>query len=291
MPVPHSETYLKQATPPKTSSEMFVEITRVTPIWPKRVYIQWVVRNAPAATGFVFNIYRSASLTGPWEKLTDDLADAFYYIDEDLPGPQDRTKIGLVQLRMAVNYKVTCSYLGNPEVEAVRNIEGGVDHRRRGIVRKLTRDAYLSLRKGNGTEVAILKRKWYGDACPVCRTTTGQSSRAHCGTCNGTGIVKGYWNPMYSYARRTASPMDTATAPQGIVDSNRLMAVLPSFPEVAAEDVLVFLRDARRYIIERVKTTEIHAVTIHQECDVSELARTSREYKLEVDPYHVPGWF
>lgn len=291
MPVPQSETYGKQDSPPKTSSVIRLEITRISNLWPRKIFIQWTLRNPPAALGYTFNVYRSGGPEGPWEKLTDDLVDTFYFLDDKFPAPQDRTQVGHVQMRMSNYYKVTVRYLTGPETEATHSVDGAPDHRRAGIIRKLMRDAYLSLRKGNGTEVAILKRMWYGDPCPICRSSTGQTVRAHCATCNGTGIVKGYWNPVYTFARRTETPQDTHVASQGKVESNRLMAHLPYFPEVEVEDILVFLRDNRRYIIEQVSLTSIHAVTVHQECSISELSRTSREYSMKVDPWHDPEWY
>jgi hypothetical protein len=291
MPVPHSETYGKQATPPKTSSTLRLEINRISNLWPRKIFIQWTLRNPPAATGYTFNVYRSGGPEGPWEKLTDDLVDTFYYLDDDFPGPHDRSKVGHVQMRMSNYYRVTVKYGTDPEAEAVHFVDGAPDHRRAGMIRKLMRDAYLSLRKGNGTEVAILKRMWYGEPCTICRSSVGQTTRAHCSTCNGTGIIQGYWNPVYTYARRTETPQDTRVGPQGKVESNRLMVYMPYFPEVEVEDILVFLRDNRRYIIEQVSLTSVHAVTVHQECSVSELSRTSREYNMKVDPWHDPKWY
>jgi hypothetical protein len=223
--------------------------------------------------------------------LTDDLVDTFFFRDELYPAPQDRLQVGHVQMRMSNYYKVTVRYLTNPEIEVIREVDGAPDHRRAGVIRKLVRDAYVSLRKGNGTEVAVIKRKWYGEKCPVCRTSTGQVARAHCATCNGTGIVKGYWDPVYTFARRMESPQNTQVATAGKVESNRLLAILPHFPEVEAEDILVFIRDNRRYIIEQISQTSVHAVMVHQECNISELARTSREYNLKADPWHDPKWY
>jgi hypothetical protein len=291
MPVPQSETYGKQTSPPKTSSDLQLEVTRISNLWPRKIYIQWTLRNPPAATGYTFNVYRAGSPNGPWEKLTDDLTDTFYFLDDNFPAPQDRTAVGHVQMRMSNYYKVTVRYLTGPEVEAIHYVDGAPDHRRAGVIRKFMRDAYISLRKGNGTEVAILKRMWYGEPCSVCRTSTGQVARAHCAICNGTGIVKGYWNPVYTFARRMETPQNTQVTSAGKVESNRLLAIMPYFPEVEVEDILVFLRDNRRYIIEQVSLTSVHAVTVHQECSVSELARTSREYNMKVEPWHDPKWY
>lgn len=293
MPVPQSETYLKQGSPPKTSSSLKLEVTRVSCLWPRKIFIQWVLRNPPAATGFTFNVYRSANPTGPWEKMTNDLVDTFFYLDDNFLAPQDRTTVGLVQMRMSRYYKVTARYLTEPEIEIIRVVDGSPDHRRAGVIRKLIRDAYVSLRKGNGTEVAVLKRMWYGEPCPLCRSSAGQTVRAHCSTCSGTGIVKGFWEPVYTYARRTVAPVEARAATQGIIETHRITAIMPYFPEVESGDLLIFLRDQKRYQIEQVRTTEVHAVTVHQECDISELARSAGEYLLsaQVDPWHEPKWY
>ena len=291
MVAPHSPTYSKDVSVPKTSSDFYVEITRIGNLWPRRIYVQWTLRNPPAATGFTFNVYRSGAPEGPWEKLTDDLVDTFFFIDDDFPAPQDRSKVGHVQMRMSNYYKVTARYQTGPEIEALRFVDGDPDQRRQGILRKLWRDAYIALRKGNGTEVAVLKRMWYGEPCPICRSSTGQTVRAHCATCNGTGIVKGYWDPVYTFARRTETPQDTNVSSQGKIEANRMMVHLPYFPEVEVEDLLIFLRDNRRYIIEKVGVTSIQGVPVHQECSVSELARTSREYAMKVEPWHDPKWY
>lgn len=293
MPVPQSETYGKQTTPPKTTSALQLTITRIIALWPRKVFVQWILRNPVADTGYTFEVYRSGSPTGPWEQITPDvgIADTYFFVDDSFQSTQDRTQTGLMQLRLSQYYRVTVRYQAGPTIEAIESLGGTVDHRRAGIVRKLTRDAYIAMRKGNGTEVAVLKRRWYGDPCPLCRSTAGVTTRGHCSTCNGTGIIRGYWNPVYTFARRTASPLTMQTGVQGIVESNRLAAHLPAFPEVDVEDILVFLRDGRRYIIENVNTTEIHTVPLHQECNVSELARTSREYAIVVDPWHDPEWF
>ena len=79
MSVPHSETYGKQESPVKTTTVLKLEITRITSLWPRQTFVQWTLRNPPATTGYTFNVYRSGGPAGPWEKLTNDLVDVFYY--------------------------------------------------------------------------------------------------------------------------------------------------------------------------------------------------------------------
>lgn len=290
MAVPLSETYGKQKSPPKTTTSLRLEITRTVGIWPRKVYLQWIIRNPNQSTGYLFSIYRSGSSSGPWEIVAANLNDTYYFVDENFNAPNDRSNADLLSLRRTVYYKVVVVHPTDGTAEQIKNVEAGLDRRRAGIVRKLRRDAAVMLRKGSGTEVAILKRRWWGEPC-TCRSMTGVTTRAHHEPCNGTGIVYGYWNPVYGFATRSSEPVRIGTSEKGNEESHGISVLMLDIPEVERYDVLVFMRDNKRYIIDEVTATEIHTVSVHQELRVSELARSSREYSLEVDNWHTPEWF
>ena len=289
MPVPTSEAYGKQRTPYRVK-DFRLEVTRITPVWPRRLYIQWNLRKPTSSTGYVFKVSRSGSSEGPWEVVADGLVDTFFYIDEDYRAPKDLSGPGLHSLRQAIYYKVEVDHTADGHSEEVKSLEPGLDRRRQGIHRKLRRDAHVALKKGNGTEVAILKRKWWGEPCD-CKSSTGQITRSHCSKCQGTGVIDGYWDPVFGYASITATPVDTMTTPEGTTEVNTDRIIMMDIPEVRERDIVVFLRSDKRFTIQRVTTTEIHQVTVHQELDVSELARSSVEYNMEVDRWHDPKWF
>ena len=294
MPVPQSQTYGKQDPPVKEAaggSTLRLVITRVTPLWPRRVYVQWILRNPTAGTGYFFDVYRSGSYSGPWELIAHDLADTYFHLDDAFESPNDKSGPDLQSTRRVVVYKVTVRRTTTILAEAVQGISAGLDHRRQGIHRKLARDAYVSLKHGAGTGVAVFKRRWWGEPCPKCLSLTGQSTRSHCGTCNGTGITYGYWEPVYTYAQRTASPMNAQLGVPGQIDVNRMRALLPCIPQVDPLDFLVFLQDNKRYQVENIGGSEIHGVSVHQEVDITELARSAVEYNLKADPWRDPQWF
>jgi hypothetical protein len=293
MPVPQSQTFGKQDPPVKEAAGTHrLNITRVTPLWPRRVYVQWILRNPVSGTGYFFDVFRSGSFEGPWTRIAHDLQDIYYYLDDGFAATFDRSGPDLQSIRREIVYKVTVRRTA-PTIlaEAVQDISAGLDHRRQGIHRKLARDAYVSLKKGAGTRVAVFKRRWWGTPCPKCLSLTGQSTRSHCGTCNGTGITYGYWDPVYTYAQRTASPVHAQVGVAGQLDINRMRALLPYIPQVDPLDFLVFLQDNKRYQIENIGGSEIHSVTVHQEVDITELARSSVEYNLKADPWRDPQWF
>lgn len=139
--------------------------------------------------------------------------------------------------------------------------------------------------------MAVLKQRHWGEKCTYCVSATGQVVRAHCSYCWGTGVLGGYWTPVYGYGQRTRSPIQTQVAPSGDVDTNRLTVIMSNIPQVEPGDVLVFLRDDKRYMVEVVNPTQLHSVDVHQEVQVSELARSAREYGPTVDFWHDPVWY
>jgi len=294
MGTPYSQTYGKQKTSP-LPSEFSVEVTRTVASFPRRVFIQWTLRKPPAGEGFFFDVYRAGSSEGPWEELTTDLQDTFFYVDENFNQPTvvggERRDLNLFSLTRVIYYKVVCRF-GAQTVETVAQLEPGLDRRRKGIQRKLIRDAAKALKLVVGTEVAVLKQRRWGVKCNRCVSKgTTQVVRAHCKYCWGTGFLGGYWDPVYGYAQRQRSPVQTQIAPEGNVDVNKVSVIMLNIPRVEKDDILVFLRDDTRYIVEMSNPTQLQSVDVHQELQVSELSRSSREYGPEVDPWHDPLWF
>ena len=291
---PYSQTYAKQKTPP-LPTKFSVEVTRTVASFPRRVFIQWALRKPPAGDGFLFDVYRSGSPEGEWEELVTDLADVYLYVDghfdEPIVAGGERRDLNLFSLHRTIYYKVVCRF-GSQTAETVAQLEAGLDRRRKGIHRKLVRDAAKALKLVVGTEVAILKKRRWGAKCEHCVSKgTAQVVRAHCKYCWGTGFLGGYWEPVYGYAQRQRSPIQTQVAPEGHLDLNRVQVIMLNFPQVEPGDVLAFMRDDKRYKVEIVNPTQIHSVDVHQELQVSELARSAVEYGPEIDAWHDPKWY
>jgi hypothetical protein len=287
MTAPNSQVYGVQSSPAKGTNAR-LEITRCIPVWPRKVYLQWIIRNPTSVPPYIFKVERSGSNNGPWEVIAHDLEDSYFYVDNNIQSPHDDSSIGMMSLERKPYYRVTAT---PDNLEDIKDSMPAADHRRQGIIFKLTRDADRYLRVGTGTEVAVFKRRRWGEKCPICLASTGQSTRAHCSTCFGTTFVGGYWNPVYTFAQRRPSPIQIQTAPQGAVESNVLQVLISSIPLIDVDDVLVFLRDNARYEVRTSTPTLVHSTPIHQELVVSELARSAREYGLKADEWHAPPWF
>lgn len=288
MPVPHSITYGTNV-PTFSEGAFRIVITRITPVWPKKVFIQWVVKNPSTSVGYTFKVSRSGSPTGPWTDIFSG-SDTFFAVDNSFEATTDQTTASAYTAKQNMYYRVQVKHDTQGSAEIISPVEASADQRRTGIIRKLRRDAHVSLKKINGVEVAIFKRRWFGEPC-TCKSLTGQTTRSHCSLCEGTGIKQGYWNPVYSYANRSIAPVDAQTTFSGTTETRFLRLLMEYIPEVEARDVVVFLRDNKRFLVERATPTEVQTICAHQEVDVSEIAKSSVEFNLVADAWRTPPWF
>lgn len=284
---PHSVIAGKQYSPPKKSNTLRVDITRTYAMWPRRVFLQWLVRDPSPNTSYVFNVYRSGSSEGDWEPIGVNLINDYFFVDEEFGGAE---KPDLYSMSRTLYYKITVAGSDGSSGVIEKKMEPWNDRRHAGIHRKLVRDAYIALKVAMGTEVAILKRLHWGTLCS-CLSSTGQPTVAHCPLCYGTTFVGGYWNPVYTYAFLGSRPVSVQVALQGHVETKQTTAIMPYVPQVEYEDVIVFLRSGKRYTIKEVNPTQIHNVDVHQELVVSELATSSVEYNIPVGPWLDPCWW
>ena len=304
--VPLSMRQGVQSLPIKTSSLLEIEVTRVYPIWPRRVFVQWILRNVPqGAPDYLFNVYKASGPSGPWTTLATGLDNTYYYVDESFGATVDNTQQSLFNMYVSLNYKI--EVLSPPAVppvadpptlpdpptlitSVIEHLDPWVDQRRAGISRKLTRDALITL-KAIGLECAILKKKSWGARCPLCVSISNKSTRTSCPTCLGTTIVGGYESPHYGYATLSTNSINVSTRLQGQVDVRDRQIVMANVPSVDVDDVVVFLRSGKRFLVKSVMHTTIQDTDVHQELSVSELTPGSIEYEIAVDPWREPCWW
>jgi len=264
-----------------------LEITRLLPLFPNGVFLQWDLINPTEVGSYVFDVYRSGNPEGPWEQLVSGQQDIFNYNDV-LPvvSAQAASAINQLSLTRGIFYRVAATPPSGPSnrVEIVSIVEPRLEGFQRLLKRKIFRDQSLMLRKLNGVEVAVVKRMHWGPRCTKCwDKTTKTVTRANCVTCFGTGFSPGYFPPVFTLGRRGTIPAAKQLAPQGVAEFRPTQVTILDAPKVEPDDVLVFLRDNKRFVVKAVLQTELKTVGVHQKLEVSELARSSVEYRLVVD--------
>jgi hypothetical protein len=272
-----------------------VSITRLLPLFPRGVFLQWDLLNPTETGSYCFNVYRSGSPEGPWEPLQMGGVDTYNYQDV-LPvvSTQAATDVNQLSLTRGIFYRVEVVPPSGTDnkVEVVSVVEPRLDGMQRLLKRKILRDESLMLRKLNGVDVAVVKRMHWGPRCTVCwDKTTKAVTRANCLSCFGTGFSPGYFAPVLTLGRRGTIPAAKQIAPQGVAEFRPTQVTLLDAPKIEPDDVLVFLQDNKRFVVKAVLQTELKTVGVHQKLEVSELARSSVEYRLVVDPARIPPLF
>lgn len=274
---------------------MSVEITRLLPLFPRGVFLQWDLVNPSESGTFTFDVYRSGSPEGPWETRVAGAANISNYNDViPTTSTQAAGTINQLSLTLGIFYKIVVTPPSGSanKVEVVSVVEPRLDGPQRLLKRKILRDESLTFKKLNGVEIAVVKRMRWGPRCTVCwDKTTKAVTRANCSTCFGTGFSPGYFAPIMTLGRRGTLPSAKQITPQGVSDYRPTQVTILDAPKVEPDDILVFLKDNKRFLVKAVIQTELKTVGVHQKLEVSEIARSSVEYRLVVDPARIPPLF
>lgn len=272
-----------------------IQITRLLPLFPRGVFLQWDLVSPTEVGSYTFDVYRSGSPEGPWTLLSAAYTDQYNYLDT-LPlteTPEERA-VNQLSLARGIFYKVAVTPPSgcDNKAEAVSAVEPRLDGKQRLLKRKMLRDASMMLSKLNGVEVAVVKRMHWGPRCTKCYDKfTKEVIRASCTACFGTGFSPGYFSPIVTLGRRGVLPVAKQVSPQGQSEFRPTQVTILDVPKIEPDDVLVFLKDNRRFVVKASIQTELRTVGVHQKLEVSELARSSIEYRIVVDPLRVPALF
>lgn len=271
-----------------------IQVTRVLPLYPRGTFLQWDLVDPVEAGDYTFDIYRSGSPDGPWTELLIQTENRYNYSDlMPSASTQAAEEVNQLSLTRGIFYRIVVtspSMLSRAEV--VTPVEPRLDGRQKMLKRKFLRDASVMLRRLNGVEIAVVKRMRWGPRCPRCwDATTKAVTRANCTTCYATGFSPGYFAPVLTLGRRGTIPAAKQITPQGVAEYRPTQLTILDAPKVEPDDLLVFLSDNRRFLVKAVTQTELKTVAVHQKLEISEIARSSIEYRLVVDATRIPPLF
>ena len=253
------------------------KIERVVPVYPEYMHIQWSIEDPNGTSGNI-EIARSGSPEGPFQVLATELpADSFFYQDFDV------AKSGLSQNFW---YRIRVSSRINPQ-EKVFSEPGSVElrvqpHRFR-LARKARRDLYVTLSRLNGSIFILLKKKRFGKRCSTCYNELTQDVvLSSCGECYGTSYEGGYHDPVSVWGKIDPTVIQHQFGMQGVSEMAMLGFVTMDYPLVDLDDIFVEMQTNRRFIVKQKMQTQASGIPVHQDLQLSELARTAIEYSIPV---------
>ena len=256
---------------------MVPTITKVTPIFPARNFVQWTVED-PDNVILQFEVLRSGSPGGPFEIISDILLDSVYFYTDTSPHNYGLTTRIWYRVKAIPTSGVPNAVLSDP-------VSAGALARdtRAKIARKARYDLGVGLQRLNGVEMYVLKRKRFGQRCSTCyNEETKDVVISHCAECYGTSFDGGYHTPLQVWGKFDPAVVHAAFDRSGDTEMAVHGITMQDYPEVEADDVLVERRTNRRFIVQKKVPTEASRIPVHQDLQVSELSRSAVEYAVTV---------
>lgn len=283
--------YIPDFTPtPLTTSVVSSYVTvKVTPLFYKKVIIEWSI---PAAMGIcTFNVYKSPTDVGPWEKINGAiLSNTNFIIDAST---QDFSKFHkswyTVEVRMPAP---DLRYITSPPTSWENVRTDLMSLRAAEIIRRET----ILLGQFVGVNSLVFRRMYFGQRCPNCYNKEVEKvMQDHCPVCLGTSFSGGYYPGIPTQVCYQATPNQTALTYLGKMETNQTTCWTINVPEIETLDLILRVPDFKLFRVEDVSQTEIQTVPVRQMMQITELAKGSVEFDLIISnnvvstQYTMPG--
>lgn len=272
-----------------------IRITKITPVYPYQVYLQWDVSNPEISGSYTFVVSRSASSEGPWDTLIDGAQNIYNYIDDlrnQTINPTDG-KIHLFSLQRQIYYRVQvippngCAYGAisdpHPLMPELAPLQAG-------LRRRLQHDERIIFARLNGVRIIVLKRRFWGVRCPDCYDPiTRGLTREQCLTCYSTGFTGGYWDPVVTFGRvNTPINVNVQTTERGVQENAPHVVTLLDIPLIQDKDLIIEAESNTRHIVRHAIRTELRRQSVHQQAQTTLLEHNAVEYHIPVDLRAIP---
>lgn len=231
------------------------------------MYIEWELQ------GGTFTVYRSTSPTSGFEKLAENIVQPFFV---------DST-VNLYDENVRYYYRVEGNSAGVVIATAgPETLEYSVKDP---IAEKVIHESKILLKQMKNPPVFFLLQRRVGMPCPNCYNPITKRIRfPNCEVCGGTGVLKGYHDPIVTRASQDVSQMVSSS---DAYDSDQISlspirAWIANFPRVHPEDVMVDIMNQRYKIVGVTPRTKSQYL-IRQVLDLVPLEKGHSAYNVPVD--------
>jgi len=218
-----------------------------------------------------FVVERSESPMGPWDVVSGEFTDTFYFRDITV-NRLSRQRVYHYRLRIIHQPTSEVTYSDVGYVAARANLEA----------LEVRRLEYVLFREEIGRRCWVFPRRTFGQRCPNCwDPTLGSAVKSGCETCFDTTYVRGFLDPIEAYIQfdPTADHNESNTLQETQQKNSSARAL--DFPPLKPKDIIVEVENVR-WRVERVTTTQRNRATLHQELVVHAVPLGDIEYKLPV---------
>lgn len=220
---------------------------------------------------YTFQVFRSESVSGPWEAISVPFSDSFYFVDRKGPS---------FHAARSLQYRVRAVHLPTgtwAETDAT-DVQPEADL----ITMEVRRHLRILMREFVGRRTWILPVRTFGQRCVCWNPSLSKRTREACPTCFNTGFVRGFMAPIEAWIQfdtgGNLSEQTTTVSPQQQMNTT---ARLPYFGPIKPRDVLIEAEN-KRWRVVSVNQTEHVRSPVHYELTLHQIPAGDIEYKYKV---------
>lgn len=228
-----------------------------------------------------FQVSIAPTESGPWTALLSPKTSAFSALNLDTQ--KLNTQPALTWFKVGVYNGSTLDAESTP-----MDSRNGMDRRNYLRYREMLRRWRLTFDKTPCTPGWLLRRKFYGEACPNCSDEILKTPvNSDCGVCYGTGITGGYYTPIamrgdWSKGTVPRTINTTVKDKPGPEQVQRSVLKIFGVPDAKSEDVWVDQGTMLRWLVESVEPEQWYGSVVTQALTLSRLPAHHPSYRFPV---------
>lgn len=218
-----------------------------------------------------FVVERSESPMGPWDVVSGEFTDTFYFRD---------ITVNRLSRDRAYNYRLRITH--QPTSEVTYSDVATLEARPNLEALEVRRLEYVLFREEIGRRCWVFPRRTFGQRCPNCYDPVlGSAVKQGCETCFDTTYVRGFLDPIEAYIQFDTTALHHEASTLLETQQTNSTARALDFPPLKPKDIIVEVENVR-WRVERVTTTQRNRATLHQELVVHAVPLSDIEYKLPI---------
>lgn len=233
--------------------------------------LSWEVKNTTEdLLDYTFQVFRSESPSGPFDKISDPFTDRFIFIDNAIV-------IGDRWRQLHYQLEVTHTPSGDTKMFGPASLAPDADL----IAVELRRHIQLLMNEWAGRMCWVLPVRTFGQRCSCWDPRLGKRTRSGCVTCYDTGWTRGYLSPIEVWMQVDPSPRTKQTTNVGPQEQSNTTARLGYFPIIKPGDLIIESENRRWRVVTATGTEHLRAV-VHQEITLHEIPPRDIEFRVEL---------
>lgn len=137
----------------------------------------------------------------------------------------------------------------------------------------------------SGVPILVFNRRFESDGttCPNCwNPVLKKVMRSDCTVCFGTGIISGFYDPVYTWADLSPESNSTQIVEWGEKQPSQMDVLFTDYPRLRSKDMIVELSSGKHWVIVNAMSAERRRSAMLQLIRVDMVNPSDVEYKIEI---------